>query len=274
VPRRARDLCACAARLSAPPGAAVRDPRRPLRLRDGHPTVRRGAQPEHPLPHARPRRRLHRTCGGYTALPADAAPDGRRDRRRARDDRHAGAAPAPASGLRRRYGHRACGSRDRRIGGPRRDQQCVDPGARRAGAPRRRPRVARGRRAGRPLGGFPRPAARASRGLRPSRQSRRAGRGPHTARATLSLSAASGGRAGAASAPGRWPRAAHAQDRLGRRHASSPLRAAGTPREAGGPDTASSDQSRPLPRGARPSRGSDIVHPFVKYLESRGCVHR
>ncbi len=29
-----------------------------------------------------------------------------------------------------------------------------------------------------------------------------------------------------------------------------------------------------LSRGARAARGSDIVHPFVKCLESRGCVNR
>jgi len=28
-----------------------------------------------------------------------------------------------------------------------------------------------------------------------------------------------------------------------------------------------------IPRRPGPARGSDIVHPFVKYLESRGCVH-
>ncbi len=38
----------------------------------------------------------------------------------------------------------------------------------------------------------------------------------------------------------------------------------------GDPETLGSAESR----GAGPARGSDIVHPFVKYLESQGCVHR
>ncbi|MBI1845683.1 MAG: transposase zinc-binding domain-containing protein [Candidatus Rokubacteria bacterium] len=42
VPRRAPGLRACSARLPAPARAAVRCPRRPLRLRGGHPAIRRG----------------------------------------------------------------------------------------------------------------------------------------------------------------------------------------------------------------------------------------
>jgi hypothetical protein len=78
--------------------------------------------------------------------------------------------------------------------------------------------------------------------------------GPHNSLVRiLPLSAASGGQPGPPPAPGRRPRPAHAQDGLGGRHASSPLRAAGTPREAGCPDAALSDQSRALPRGAGPA---------------------
>ena len=79
------------------------------------------------------------------------------------------------------------------------------PGARRSGAPRGRPRVASGRRAGRPLGVLERPSACTSRGLRSPRKCRGARRGPRATRAALPLSVAPGGQPGPAPAPERRP---------------------------------------------------------------------
>ncbi len=111
-------------------------------------------------------------------------------------------------------------------------------------------------------------------GLRSPRQRRGAGSRSHSAGATVPLSAPSGGGPGSAPAPGRWPHRAHAQDRVGGRHAPARVRAPGAAREARRAHPTAAYQPRALPRRACAARGSDIVHPFVKCLESRGCVNR
>ena len=72
-------------------------------------------QPQCPLPHAGPRRRLHRGRGGEAALRADTIPRGRRGGRHTRDDPHASAAPPSAPGPRCRGRRDAFGCPRRRI---------------------------------------------------------------------------------------------------------------------------------------------------------------
>src|SRR2546427_8989078 len=58
--------------------------------------------------------------------------------------------------------------------------------------------------------------------------------GPHNSPVRIvPLSAPPGSGPGPAPAPGRWPHRAHAQDRVGRRHAPARVRAAHAAREAG-----------------------------------------
>ena len=75
-------------------------------------------------------------------------------------------------------------------------------------------------------------SARASGGFRSSRQCRGAGGGSHAAGTALPPSAPSGGGSGSTPAAERRPRRAHAQERLGRRHAPLDLRAAHAARES------------------------------------------
>src|SRR2546427_1102019 len=76
--------------------------------------------------------------------------------------------------------------------------------------------------------------------------------GPHNSPVRIvPLSAPPGSGPGPAPAPGRWPHRAHAQDRVGRRHAPARVRAAHAAREAGRAHPTAADQPRALPLRAR-----------------------
>ena len=125
-----------------------------------------------------------------------------------------------------------------------------------AGAPARRGAAPDTRRDARPAPGAPR-------GVRSARQCLGGRQRPGAVGAVVPRRAQAAAGRRSALAPRRRPCAAGAQAPVG-----------GVPGEAGGRDAAARDHPGAVSRGAGPPRCSDIVHPFVKYLESRGCVHR
>src|SRR6266540_6742460 len=177
----------------------------------------------------------------------------------------AAGAPRPGAGGRR---DGAGGSARRRVPGAGGDRGGLGAGAGGAGLACGGASAAARRRARHGDRDVARAPASATRGLRSARQRVGASERSGGAGASVPLCLASALCAGAPAAAERRAHRTGAEDAVARRHARAGVRAAGVVGASGGDDAAAGNEPADLPRSVGRARCRDIVHPFVKYLES------